>query len=47
MTTEFWPSDPVWDAVADRVTENVSLESQAWRKTNNIQSGITVSRDNS
>ena len=23
MTTEFWPSDPVLDAVADRVTENV------------------------
>ena len=23
MTTEFWPSDPVWDAVADRVPENV------------------------
>ena len=23
MTTEFWPSDPVLDTVADRVTENV------------------------
>ena len=23
MTTEFWPSDPVRDAVADRVPENV------------------------
>ena len=23
MTTEFWPSDPVLNAVADRVTENV------------------------
>ena len=29
MTTEFWPSDPVLDAVADRVTENVWSEEHA------------------
>ena len=31
VTTEFWPSDPVWDAVADRVTENVWSEEHMCR----------------